>query len=182
MTGMSRTLIARYVTPWKYKRERELLQRVAELRARDGDNCLRCRRPIRFDLPPGVKLAGQVVAAVIPVASGVEVSNITLPFLGALELGDAGAPITVVGLVLIMNVVNFSDGIDGLAAGVCAISGVAFSIIAFDLGADAAGTLGLTDTELDRISAARLQIGNATSGTISITPRWFGSPVSAFVR
>ena len=32
-----------------------------------------------------------------------------------------------------MNVVNFSDGIDGLAAGVCAISAVAFSIIAFDL-------------------------------------------------
>src|SRR5947209_15407554 len=32
-----------------------------------------------------------------------------------------------------MNVVNFSDGVDGLAAGVCAIDGVAFSIIAFDL-------------------------------------------------
>jgi UDP-GlcNAc:undecaprenyl-phosphate/decaprenyl-phosphate GlcNAc-1-phosphate transferase len=32
-----------------------------------------------------------------------------------------------------MNVVNFSDGVDGLAAGLCAIDGVAFSIIAFDL-------------------------------------------------
>jgi hypothetical protein len=50
---MSRTLIARYVTPWKFRRDRELQQRIAELRARDGDNCLRCRRPIRFDLPPG---------------------------------------------------------------------------------------------------------------------------------
>ena len=37
-------------------------------------------------------------------------------------LGDPGAPLTVVGIVLIMNVVNFSDGIDGLAAGVCAIA------------------------------------------------------------
>ena len=40
-----------------------------------------------------------------------------------------------------MNVVNFSDGVDGLAAGVCAISAVAFSVIAFDLGRDAAGVL-----------------------------------------
>jgi UDP-GlcNAc:undecaprenyl-phosphate/decaprenyl-phosphate GlcNAc-1-phosphate transferase len=95
----------------------------------------------RFELPPGVKLAGQVVAAAIPVASGVEVSNITLPFVGAADLGNAGAPLTVVGLVLIMNVVNFSDGIDGLAAGVCAISGIAFAIIAFDLDRGHAGVL-----------------------------------------
>ena len=40
-----------------------------------------------------------------------------------------------------MNVVNFSDGIDGLAAGVCAISAAPFAVIAFDLGKDAAGVL-----------------------------------------
>jgi UDP-GlcNAc:undecaprenyl-phosphate/decaprenyl-phosphate GlcNAc-1-phosphate transferase len=40
-----------------------------------------------------------------------------------------------------MNVVNFSDGIDGLAAGLCTIDGVAFSIIAFDLDVRAAGIL-----------------------------------------
>jgi UDP-GlcNAc:undecaprenyl-phosphate GlcNAc-1-phosphate transferase len=37
--------------------------------------------------------------------------------------------------------VNFSDGIDGLAAGVCAISAGAFAIIAFDLSKDGAGVL-----------------------------------------
>src|SRR5919198_172253 len=95
----------------------------------------------RFDLPPGGKLIGQIGAAVIPVASGVEVTNITLPFLGAISFGDAGGPITVVGLVVVMNVVNLSDGIDGLAAGVCAISAVAFSIIAFDLDRNHAGVL-----------------------------------------
>ena len=26
---------------------------MAALRGRDGDSCRRCRRPIRFDLPPG---------------------------------------------------------------------------------------------------------------------------------
>ena len=40
-----------------------------------------------------------------------------------------------------MNIVNFSDGVDGLAAGVCAIAAVAFSIIAFDLGRNTAGIL-----------------------------------------
>src|SRR5512138_2691906 len=70
----------------------------------------------RFDLPPGAKLAGQIVAAVIPVAAGVEVTNITLPFVGAVDFGDAGGPLTVAGLVAVMNVVNLSDGADGLAA------------------------------------------------------------------
>jgi UDP-GlcNAc:undecaprenyl-phosphate GlcNAc-1-phosphate transferase len=75
------------------------------------------------------------------VNAGVVVENITFPFLGALDFGDFGGPLTVLGLVAVMNVVNFSDGVDGLAAGVCAISAVAFSIIAFDLGRDAAGVL-----------------------------------------
>jgi UDP-GlcNAc:undecaprenyl-phosphate GlcNAc-1-phosphate transferase len=95
----------------------------------------------RFDLPPGTKLAGQTLAAVIPVAAGVEVTNITLPFLGAVSFGGAGAPLTVVGLVAVMNVVNLSDGVDGLAAGVCAISAVTFAIIAFDLHRNHAGVL-----------------------------------------
>jgi UDP-GlcNAc:undecaprenyl-phosphate/decaprenyl-phosphate GlcNAc-1-phosphate transferase len=87
----------------------------------------------RFDLPPGAKLLGQIGAAVIAVRSGVRVENVTLPFLGAIRFGGVGGPLTGVGLVATMNIVNFSDGIDGLAAGVCAISAIAFSIIAFDL-------------------------------------------------
>lgn len=94
------------------------------------------------DLSPAVKLAGQVGAAVIPVAAGVRVEHVTLPFLGALSFSPFwGGVLTTVGLVGLMNVVNFSDGVDGLAAGVCAISAVAFAIIAFDLGREAAGVL-----------------------------------------
>jgi UDP-GlcNAc:undecaprenyl-phosphate/decaprenyl-phosphate GlcNAc-1-phosphate transferase len=40
-----------------------------------------------------------------------------------------------------MNIVNLSDGIDGLAAGVCTISALTFAIIAFDLQRDSAGVL-----------------------------------------
>jgi UDP-GlcNAc:undecaprenyl-phosphate/decaprenyl-phosphate GlcNAc-1-phosphate transferase len=94
------------------------------------------------ELSPGVKFAGQVVAALIPVLAGVRVEHITLPFLGALDFGAVlGGTLTVIGLVGLMNVVNFSDGVDGLAAGVCAISAVAFSVIAFDLGRTGAGVL-----------------------------------------
>ena len=49
---MSRTIIAKYVTPWRFRREQRE-QRVAALRHRDGENCRRCRREIRFDLPAG---------------------------------------------------------------------------------------------------------------------------------
>ncbi|MEI6791685.1 MAG: MraY family glycosyltransferase [Actinomycetes bacterium] len=95
----------------------------------------------RFDLPPVIKFIGQIIAATIPVLAGIEVANITLPFVGAVDLGAAGAPLTVLGIVFVINVVNFSDGVDGLAAGVCAISAVAFSIIAFDLGRGSAAVL-----------------------------------------
>ena len=94
-----------------------------------------------YDMPPPLKLLGQVAAGLICVLSGVRVDDFTFPFLGRVELGDFGGPLTLVGLVVVMNVVNFSDGVDGLAAGVCAIAAVGFSIIAFDLRADAAGIL-----------------------------------------
>src|SRR5205807_1350413 len=92
----------------------------------------------RFDLPPVVKLAGQVLAAVIVVHFGVAVKAITLPFAGTLHFPNAGATnagpiLTVIGLVLMMNVVNFSDGVDGLAAGVCVIIAATMAVIAFDL-------------------------------------------------
>jgi len=92
----------------------------------------------RFDLHPAVKLVGQVLAAVIVVHFGVAVKAITLPFVGVLHFPNAGVTnagpvLTVIGLVVMMNVVNFSDGVDGLAAGVCAIIAAAMTVIAFDL-------------------------------------------------
>jgi UDP-GlcNAc:undecaprenyl-phosphate GlcNAc-1-phosphate transferase len=93
------------------------------------------------DLPPLAKLIGQVAAALIAVEAGVKVTDLTIPFVGALQFPNAGGALTVIWLVGLMNVVNFSDGVDGLAAGVCTIDGIAFSIIAFDLGVNAAGVL-----------------------------------------
>ena len=57
---MSRSMIARYVNPWKYKREQAEAARLAALRSRDGDGCRRCRRPLRFDLPEGHDLGPKI--------------------------------------------------------------------------------------------------------------------------
>ena len=100
----------------------------------------------RYELPPGVKLLGQIAAAVIAVHFGVAVKKITLPFAGELSFPNAGVTnagplLTVVGLVAMMNVVNFSDGVDGLAAGVCVIIAAAMAVIAFDLDRGQPGVL-----------------------------------------
>jgi UDP-GlcNAc:undecaprenyl-phosphate GlcNAc-1-phosphate transferase len=94
-------------------------------------------RPLR----PGVKLAGQIAAAVIAVEAGAVVTDVTVPFLGPLQFPNTGGVLTVIWLVGLMNVVNFSDGVDGLAAGVCTIDGVAFAVIAYDLGVHGATVL-----------------------------------------
>ena len=88
-----------------------------------------------------VKLAGQFAAAAIPVAADVRVENITLPFVDPLDLGDWGIPLTLFGMVAVMNVVNFTDGVDGLAAGVCTIAAATFAVIALSLDRVDAGVL-----------------------------------------
>ncbi|HWI89135.1 MAG TPA: hypothetical protein VNS11_07865 [Sphingomicrobium sp.] len=56
---MSSTVILRYVNPWKFRRQQEAL-RIRLLRQRDGDECRRCRRPMRFDLPEGQDVGAKV--------------------------------------------------------------------------------------------------------------------------
>src|SRR5579862_612298 len=81
------------------------------------------------------KLAGQVLAAGIPVGFGVWVDRFTFPVLGVHSLPSwVGMPLTAIWIVAIMNMVNFLDGLDGLAAGVSGIAGGTFAVIALSLG------------------------------------------------
>ncbi len=81
------------------------------------------------------KLAGQLVAASIPTGFGIWVHRFTFPVLGVHELPSwVGVPLTVLGIVAVMNMVNLLDGLDGLAAGVCCISAGTFALIELDLG------------------------------------------------
>src|SRR4051794_26780336 len=96
-----------------------------------------------LELTADVKIVGQILAAVIPVAAGVRVDNFTLPFMGHVDLGWVAYPATVLFLVALMNVVNFIDGVDGLAAGVCTIAAITFAVIALSLDRNAAGILAM---------------------------------------
>jgi UDP-GlcNAc:undecaprenyl-phosphate GlcNAc-1-phosphate transferase len=81
------------------------------------------------------KLGGQIAAAAIPTGFGIWVHRFTFPVVGVHALPEwVGVPLTVFWIVAIMNMVNFLDGLDGLAAGVCAISGFTFCLIALSLG------------------------------------------------
>lgn len=76
-----------------------------------------------LDLKPKPKLLGQIIAACIVAASGVLLSDIRNPFgEGYIEFGWLAYPITVFYLVAFANVINLIDGLDGLAAGITAIS------------------------------------------------------------
>ncbi len=92
-------------------------------------------------LRPQWKLLGQIAVAVIAVEAGAVVSDVTSAFVGLILLPNTGGVLSVIWLVGLMNVVNFSDGVDGLAAGLCTIDGIAFAIIAFDLHIAGAGVL-----------------------------------------
>jgi UDP-GlcNAc:undecaprenyl-phosphate/decaprenyl-phosphate GlcNAc-1-phosphate transferase len=86
-------------------------------------------------LPWWGKLGGQLAAAGVAVGFGVSVDRFTFPLLGSQELPEwVGAPATVLWIVAIMNMVNFLDGMDGLAAGICAIAGSTFALIGLSLG------------------------------------------------
>ncbi len=85
-------------------------------------------------LAPAPKLAGQVLAAAIPTTFGVWIDHFTFPFIGAVDLpSSVGVTLTVVWIVAVMNMVNFLDGLDGLASGVCAIAGGTFAVLALSL-------------------------------------------------
>lgn len=95
-----------------------------------------------FDLHPGLKLAGQAGAGVIPVLAGVRVDVFTLPFVGGFDLDPLlGGALTLAGIVAVANAVNFTDGVDGLAAGVCTIGAITFAVITLSLDRVDAGIL-----------------------------------------
>lgn len=74
----------------------------------------------RYNLPAKVKLFGQIIAALFPLAPGVRIAFINNPFGdGYLFLADWQSwLLTLFWIVGLTNAVNLIDGLDGLAAGV----------------------------------------------------------------
>lgn len=85
----------------------------------------------------GVKLAAQIVAALLVVGAGSSVASLVLPPSGPLEFGFAGHAAAVLWLVGVTNAVNFMDGLDGLAGGIAAIVAASLAVLASLLGVPA---------------------------------------------
>jgi UDP-GlcNAc:undecaprenyl-phosphate GlcNAc-1-phosphate transferase len=92
----------------------------------------------RYELDSLTKLAGQVLATGLMVTlGGVQIGQFYLPWgdNGTVVLGsDLGIPVTIVFTLLIINAMNFIDGLDGLAAGITFISAGAFFVFSYHLG------------------------------------------------
>ena len=86
------------------------------------------------DWPFTVKLAAQLVAAGIAVASGLVVASVNLPAWGKLPLGLFGVAATMAWILFTTNAMNFIDGLNGLAAGVGVIACIALAVIAATMG------------------------------------------------
>lgn len=79
-------------------------------------------------LKPLVKLAGQIVCAVIPVCFGIIIKSFTL-FGTTIDLPTpAAVAVTIFWIVFLTNAVNLIDGLDGLACGVSAVSSISLLI------------------------------------------------------
>lgn len=83
------------------------------------------------DIKPLVKLAGQVVAAILVASSGVLIDNFTIPFKeNSFVLNEVFSFILTVGWIIgITNAINLIDGLDGLSSGITLISCLSLVVV-----------------------------------------------------
>lgn len=83
-----------------------------------------------WDLDWMLKMAGQLLISVFVAWGGLQI--ISLP-LGSLITASPSISVTITAILIVasINAVNFVDGLDGLAAGVVAIGGVAFAAYSY---------------------------------------------------
>lgn len=77
-----------------------------------------------------VKFAAQGLAALVAVASGLWLHQLSIPTVGPVELGVGGMLLTLFWIVACTNAVNFMDGSDGLVGGSLFLASVILCIVA----------------------------------------------------
>ncbi|WP_127581173.1 glycosyltransferase family 4 protein [Paenibacillus koleovorans] len=89
----------------------------------------------RFDLSPRVKLAAELVAALVIVFYGdIQIELVNLPFGDSFQTSWLSIPLTVLWIIGVTNAVNLIDGLDGLAGGVSAIATGTILVMAILMG------------------------------------------------
>lgn len=89
----------------------------------------------RHALRPRIKLMVQTVVAIAAVSLGFRVDAITLPWWDSLVLPPfVGMAISFLWIVGITNAINLTDGLDGLAVGICLLASSVNAVVAIWLG------------------------------------------------
>ncbi len=97
-----------------------------------------------YEIPPLLKLFGQIVAASVLIICGVKIEFITNPFGGMIYLGYWATPLTLLWIVGVTNTVNLVDGLDGLAAGITAIAALTLFFVGLQENQVVAAVMALT--------------------------------------
>jgi UDP-GlcNAc:undecaprenyl-phosphate GlcNAc-1-phosphate transferase len=97
-----------------------------------------------LDLPPVVKLLAQLAVGLLMHHFGFRIERFSNPFGDEMHvLPQVSYVVTAVWYALLMNGINMIDGMDGLAAGIVAISSLTLAAVALDLDQPLAVALGL---------------------------------------
>ena len=86
----------------------------------------------KFDISPYIRFATNILSALIVVSAGITVSFITNPFGGILFLNQIEflpQLISIVWIVWVMNMLNWSKGVDGQMPGIVAISSIVIGML-----------------------------------------------------
>jgi len=87
----------------------------------------------RWALPPGAKFVLQALIAIVAVfafGNEFQITFVSLPTIGVVQLGWLAIPISLFWILGMQNTVNLLDGVDGLAAGVVLIVAVTLAFAA----------------------------------------------------
>lgn len=86
----------------------------------------------KFDLPAGLRLVAQGVAAMLVVyGAQIQVSSLEESFFFTLNLGPFAPVFTLLLIITLINAFNVIDGIDGLAGGLSLISLISLAVVGY---------------------------------------------------
>jgi len=86
--------------------------------------------------PYYLKFLNQIIAAILVMLVGIVMHEISLPWIGTVNLKGSGYVITFLWILGLTNAFNFMDGLNGMAGGTAVIAAIFFSIISFSQGSN----------------------------------------------
>ena len=129
------------------------------------------RRP----LSARIRLTIQLLVAIGAIKAFGHIAAVWLPFVGSVQIGWFGIPLTLLWIVGLTNAYNFMDGIDGLAAGQAVIAGVCWLLMMWGYSWMLSGVIGLLVAAasfgflLHNWPPARIFMGDVASGFLGFT-------------